>query len=316
MKPPSDYYVILGVTPDAEDIVIRAAYRVLAQKYHPDKMGDDPDAVKKMQAINQAYSVLTNPVLRAEYDRSRRNDGSNNGDKETSQSGQFQGHSNSRTVKWLVSVTTIAFTGALFSYFMRPSTPLGGSERDQSNTGSAMEERAEPSPQRKTAEQKLVDQLSSATTAPTLVPLGEFTVQLYTRDEHYLQVKITLQCGTPTCPMNLREFNPIVRDRIILALGDTSIPDLKTASGKVALAKRLALVVNSIIEPELTAIHVLQNSAALSKDLDRLGRVGAIPGVYGAEVSQNAVTAANQFWKVTENDLPIQKVFFADMVFQ
>ena len=31
------YYQILGVTPDAEDIVIRAAYKALSQRYHPDK---------------------------------------------------------------------------------------------------------------------------------------------------------------------------------------------------------------------------------------------------------------------------------------
>ena len=32
------YYQILGVTPDAEDIVIRAAYKVLSQRYHPGLM--------------------------------------------------------------------------------------------------------------------------------------------------------------------------------------------------------------------------------------------------------------------------------------
>ena len=36
-----DYYCILGVIKSAEDIVIKAAYRALAQKYHPDKFEGD-----------------------------------------------------------------------------------------------------------------------------------------------------------------------------------------------------------------------------------------------------------------------------------
>lgn len=32
-----DYYATLGVTPQAEDVVIKAAYRALAQRYHPDR---------------------------------------------------------------------------------------------------------------------------------------------------------------------------------------------------------------------------------------------------------------------------------------
>ena len=39
-----DHYATLGVLPDAEDIVVRAAYRALAQRYHPDRCAADPDA--------------------------------------------------------------------------------------------------------------------------------------------------------------------------------------------------------------------------------------------------------------------------------
>lgn len=66
----SDYYAILGVSRDAEDVVIRAAWRALAQKYHPDKFDGPADvAQKKMQEINNAYSVLADPGRRADYDR-------------------------------------------------------------------------------------------------------------------------------------------------------------------------------------------------------------------------------------------------------
>ena len=44
-----DYYRILGILDDAEDIIIRAAYKALAQRYHPDKWkGDKTEATKRM----------------------------------------------------------------------------------------------------------------------------------------------------------------------------------------------------------------------------------------------------------------------------
>ena len=67
-----DYYRILGVLDDAEDIVIRAAYKVLAQKYHPDKWkGDKAEATQRMSEINEAYGVLSNVEKRKQYDSIR-----------------------------------------------------------------------------------------------------------------------------------------------------------------------------------------------------------------------------------------------------
>lgn len=64
-----DYYEILGVIRTAEDIVIKAAYRALAQKYHPDKFkGQQEEAQLKMQEINEAYAVLSDSEKRKEYD--------------------------------------------------------------------------------------------------------------------------------------------------------------------------------------------------------------------------------------------------------
>jgi curved DNA-binding protein CbpA len=37
MDASKDYYAILGLTPSAEEVVIRAAYKALAQRYHPDR---------------------------------------------------------------------------------------------------------------------------------------------------------------------------------------------------------------------------------------------------------------------------------------
>jgi len=67
-----DYYRILGVLDDAEDIVIKVAYRALAQRYHPDKWtGGKDDATKKMAEINEAFDTLSDPVKRKVYDSTR-----------------------------------------------------------------------------------------------------------------------------------------------------------------------------------------------------------------------------------------------------
>jgi hypothetical protein len=62
------YYDVLQVERDAPPERVRAAYRKLAQKYHPDKMPDNANAVRAMTAINAAYEVLSDAHRRAEHD--------------------------------------------------------------------------------------------------------------------------------------------------------------------------------------------------------------------------------------------------------
>ena len=67
-----DHYRTLGVLPTAEPVVIVAAYRALAQRYHPDRWSGDPaEAHRRMSAINEAYRVLSDPQLRSAYDAAR-----------------------------------------------------------------------------------------------------------------------------------------------------------------------------------------------------------------------------------------------------
>lgn len=67
-----DLYAELGVTPQAEPEVIRAAFRALAQRYHPDRQtGASALWAAKMARINQAYNVLSQPERRRAYDASR-----------------------------------------------------------------------------------------------------------------------------------------------------------------------------------------------------------------------------------------------------
>lgn len=65
-------YEILEVSPNASSAVIKAAYHCLAQRYHPDKNPNDPDATARMSSISHAYAVLSDPLQRAQYDAKMR----------------------------------------------------------------------------------------------------------------------------------------------------------------------------------------------------------------------------------------------------
>jgi hypothetical protein len=62
------HYDNLKVSRDAPQEVIRAAYKTLSQKYHPDRRIDDPDAERVMKIINASYAVLSDPAQRKEHD--------------------------------------------------------------------------------------------------------------------------------------------------------------------------------------------------------------------------------------------------------
>jgi DnaJ-class molecular chaperone len=63
-----NYYDLLEIHPKASGEVIKAAYKVLAQKYHPDK-NPAANSMNKMQSINEAYTVLSDKVKRENYDQ-------------------------------------------------------------------------------------------------------------------------------------------------------------------------------------------------------------------------------------------------------
>jgi curved DNA-binding protein CbpA len=65
-----DYYALLNVVPDADREIIRAAYLVLAKRYHPDTAtAAFPHNVENFQLLTEAYEVLCDPNRRAHYDR-------------------------------------------------------------------------------------------------------------------------------------------------------------------------------------------------------------------------------------------------------
>jgi molecular chaperone DnaJ len=67
-----DFYAILGVPEDASAQDVKKAYRKLAQKLHPDANQGDKNAEERFKEVGRAYSVLSDPKKRAEYDEARR----------------------------------------------------------------------------------------------------------------------------------------------------------------------------------------------------------------------------------------------------
>ena len=68
MQVEQNHYKLFGIAPTATEREINEAYRKLAFKYHPDRNLGSPEANQMMREINEAYSTLSNPVRRKEYD--------------------------------------------------------------------------------------------------------------------------------------------------------------------------------------------------------------------------------------------------------
>ena len=63
-----DYYEVLGLQKGASDEEIKRAFRRLAKQYHPD-VNKEPGAEEKFKEIGEAYSVLSDPEKKRQYDQ-------------------------------------------------------------------------------------------------------------------------------------------------------------------------------------------------------------------------------------------------------
>ena len=153
---------------------------------------------------------------------------------------------------------------------------------------------------------------------PIYIPLEEMIVNLPGRGgEHYLQAKIVLRTNDSATEGKIKSFMPVIRDKIITVLSSRQMQELATVEGKVMMAREIALVINSIIAPQLTAIYILQQQPGTA-DMQNLERIGAVPKETssGQKITSEAARAAAEFWNVTEMDLPVQAVLFSSFVMQ
>lgn len=70
----TDHYQTLGISENASQEEIKAAFRRLAVKYHPDKHGGHSAMEESFKRINEAYQVLSNPYEKTRYDLKRQFD--------------------------------------------------------------------------------------------------------------------------------------------------------------------------------------------------------------------------------------------------
>ena len=71
MAPSSNCYELLGVSPSANNSELRKAFRELSKRLHPDTTSLPSDeATRQFQNVCEAYDLLSDPVLRANYDLS------------------------------------------------------------------------------------------------------------------------------------------------------------------------------------------------------------------------------------------------------
>ena len=71
MTPSYNCYELLGVSPSANNAELRKAFRQLSKKLHPDTTSLPSDeATRQFQNVCEAYDLLSDPVLRANYDLS------------------------------------------------------------------------------------------------------------------------------------------------------------------------------------------------------------------------------------------------------
>ena len=86
-----DYYDLLGIDPKTSPEEVRKAYRKLSMEHHPDHNPDNKEAEDKFKEISEAYSVLSDPQKREEYDNPQINVHSGMGFNPFSFNGIFRG---------------------------------------------------------------------------------------------------------------------------------------------------------------------------------------------------------------------------------
>jgi flagellar FliL protein len=211
----------------------------------------------------------------------------------------------SKMMLFLIIGLIVVLAGAVGGYFYM-----------QHNAEQKRQQEAEDKRPENILKKQLMERKDNA--APIYIALDEMIVNLPGRGgEHYLQTKMVLRTNDGSTEDKIKKFMPVIRDKVITVLSSRQMQELATVEGKTLMAREVALVINSIIAPQLTAIYILQQQPSTA-DIQNLERIGAVPKETstGQKISGEAARAAAEFWNVTEMDLPVQAVLFNTFVMQ
>jgi len=149
------YYDDLGVHPQSTSKEIKNAFYQLSKEFHPDRNVENPNALKKFQAISEAYDTLSNPKKRTQYDKGVLGRSSSVAEREAS-SHRFEGEtfygSRSNRMKtstdsgnldsWVKDQRAQSFeTTRLYNKLKKNKTPTGGGGSDVSKGRTILEKR-------------------------------------------------------------------------------------------------------------------------------------------------------------------------------
>jgi flagellar basal body-associated protein FliL len=125
---------------------------------------------------------------------------------------------------------------------------------------------------------------------PNNIPLEEMIVNLPGRGgEHYLQTKIVLRTNDSATEGKIKNFMPVIRDKIITVLSSRQMQELATVEGKVMMAREIALVINSVEERRNAIVDSrhIRTSALLARVTTYTTIAGAEAAVEGMKYLDN-----------------------------
>ncbi len=149
--------------------------------------------------------------------------------------------------------------------------------------------------------------------------LKEFTLNLADKGgKSYLQTKVALETMDVIGQTQIINFMPVLTSKIIAMLGSRTLKEASTMAGKVAIAEDLTLVVNAVLDPQMTLIFLLQ-SKPTDAEILALEKMGAIPKRLDDGTrccTQEMRDAALHFPALTNADLPVQRTMFKTFILQ
>ncbi|MEY3201609.1 MAG: hypothetical protein RIR70_1159 [Pseudomonadota bacterium] len=150
---------------------------------------------------------------------------------------------------------------------------------------------------------------------PVFVQMDDFLVNLPGRGgEHFLQARVVLRTSDSATEGRIKAMLPLIRDRLLTVLSQRPMEVLATVEGKSQLTVDMALVINAVLEPELTAIYALSRDPT-GAELRNLERLGVMPRNLAASGGATG-KAASKLVEVSEMDLPVQGVLFSSFIMQ